>query len=228
MCVESPKKSGLTSMLNPDDFRLVQTEDFFHTEQVVNFGTGSEVKGVIAVSAINKFIVAVVKPSPEKADMIFYISQDGENWHEAIFPEGANLHEKSFTIVESPGASLLVDVLGGGTDQFGSLYKSNSNGTFFIKSLENTNRNIMGFVDFERIQGVEGILIANVIMNPRQVESQAASKEIRTRMSFDDGASWKEISNVKDMNGGNMRCYENEVREYLLGNPLCSMLTICS
>ncbi|KAF1797441.1 hypothetical protein V8B55DRAFT_1516083 [Mucor lusitanicus] len=215
MCVESPTKSGLTSVLNPDEFRLVQTEDFFHTEKVVDFNTGRPVKGVIAVSAINRFIVAVVKPSPDKLDMVFYVSQDGENWHEAIFPEGANLHEKSFTIVESPGASLMIDVLGGGTDQFGSMYKSNSNGTFFIKSLENTNRNVMGYIDFERIQGVEGILIANVIMNPRQVESQGVGKEVRTRMSFDDGASWKELGVVKDMNGNNMRCSDRDCALHL-------------
>lgn len=211
MCVESPKKSGLTSVLNSDEFHLVQTEDFFHTEQVVDFNTGRDIKGVIDVSAVNRFIVAVVKPSPEKPDMIFYISQDGRSWHEAIFPEGANLHEKSFTIVESPGASLFVDVLGGGTNQFGSLYKSNSNGTFFIKSLDNTNRNMMGFVDFERIRGVEGILIANIIVNPRQVESQMDHKQIRTRMSFDDGASWRQITAVKDLNGGNIKCSEREV-----------------
>ncbi|KAI7893622.1 uncharacterized protein EV154DRAFT_600677 [Mucor mucedo] len=215
MCVESSKKTGLTSILNPDEFRLVQTEDFFHTEQVVDFNTGRDIKGVIDVSAVNRFIVAVVKPFPEKPDMIFYISQDGESWHEAIFPEGANLHEKSFTIVESPGSSLFVDVLGGGTSQFGSLYKSNSNGTFFIKSLENTNRNMMGFVDFERIQGVEGILIANIIANPRQVESQMDHKEIRTRMSFDDGASWKQIRVVKDTNGNDMRCSERECSLHL-------------
>ncbi|GAA5814583.1 hypothetical protein MFLAVUS_008082 [Mucor flavus] len=215
MCVESPKKSGLTSLLNPDEFRLVQTEDFFRTEQVVNFSSGQDVKGVIAVSAINRFIVAVVKPFPDKADMIFHISQDGENWHQAVFPEGAELHEKSFTIVESPGASLMVDVLAGGSDQFGSLYKSNSNGTFFVKSLENTNRNMMGFVDFERIQGVEGILIANVIMNPREVESQIAEKVIRTRMSFDDGASWNQISTARDTGGRSMGCSEKECALHL-------------
>ncbi|KAI8640138.1 hypothetical protein BD408DRAFT_445362 [Parasitella parasitica] len=215
MCVESPTKSGLTSMLNPDEFRLVQTEDFFRTEKVEDFNKGRQVKGVIAVSAVNRFIVAVAKPFPEKLDMVFYVSQDGEHWHEAIFPDGANLHEKSFTIVESSGPALMIDVLGGGSDQFGSMYKSNSNGTFFVKSLENTNRNVMGYIDFERIQGVEGILIANIIMNPRQVESQGAAKEIRTRMSFDDGASWKELTAVKDMNGNNMRCSDRECALHL-------------
>ncbi|RCI03384.1 vacuolar protein sorting/targeting protein PEP1, partial [Rhizopus stolonifer] len=215
MCVESPQKTGFTSTLNPDELRLIQTEDFFRTEKVVDFNTGKEIKGVIAVSTINRYIVAVVKPSPDKPDMVFYISLDGENWHEAVFPDGANLHEKSFTIIEGPGPALMVDVLGGGTNQFGSMYKSNSNGTYFVKSLEHTNRNGMGYIDFERIQGVEGILIANVIVNPKDVESQSASKDVRTRMSFDDGASWKELTNVKDMNGNAMRCNERDCSLHL-------------
>ncbi|KAI8067678.1 uncharacterized protein B0P05DRAFT_552523 [Gilbertella persicaria] len=215
MCVESPQKTGFTSTLNPDELRLIQTEDFFRTEKVVDFNTGKEIKGVIAVSTINRYIIAVVKPSPNKPDMVFYISLDGENWHEAVFPDGANLHEKSFTIIEGPGPALMVDVLGGGTNQFGSMYKSNSNGTYFVKSLEHTNRNGMGYIDFERIQGVEGILIANVIVNPKDVESQSASKDVRTRMSFDDGASWKELTNVKDMNGNAMRCNERDCSLHL-------------
>ncbi|KAI8967795.1 hypothetical protein BDF20DRAFT_917392 [Mycotypha africana] len=215
MCVESPRKSGITTLFDPEDFRLVQSEDFFKTEQVVDFNTGTEVKGVIAVSAINRFIVAVVKPSADTSDMILYVSQDGENWHKAVFPEGANLHEKAFTIVESPGPALMIDVLSGSSDQFGSMYKSNSNGTFFIKSLENTNRNMMGFIDFERIQGVEGILIANAVMNPKQVDSKSADKQVNTRMSFDDGATWKEITNVKDMNGKDLSCFDKQCALHL-------------
>ena len=221
MCVESPQKTGFSSILNPDELQLVQSEDFFRTEQPVDFGTGKPVKGVVAVSAINRFIVAVVKPSPDIPDMIFYISLDGEKWHRAVFPEGANLHEKSFTIVESPGASLMVDVLGGGNNQYGSLYKSNSNGTFFIKSLENTNRNPLGFVDFERIEGVEGILIANVIMNAQQVDQTGGNKEIVTRMSFDDGASWRPIAVVNDISGNKMQCREREVCSLELQKKIC-------
>ncbi|KAI8370594.1 uncharacterized protein BYT42DRAFT_617135 [Radiomyces spectabilis] len=209
MCVESPRKSGLVSLLNPDELRLVQSEDFFHSEQPVNFGTGTDVRGVIAVSAVNKFLVAAVKPSPTQSDMDLYISEDGENWHEAVFPEGSALHEKAFTIVESTGASLLVDVLAGNSESFGSLYKSNSNGTFFVKSLENTNRNTMGIIDFERMQGVEGIMIANTVTNAKEVDS-GNRKRLQTRMSFDDGAHWTLITNVKDTNGNNMQCSESE------------------
>lgn len=166
--------------------------------------------GVLAVSAVGRFIVAAVKPTSQ-TDMTLYVTHDGEHWHETIFPEGAALHEKSFTIIESSNPALLVDVLSGEDAQFGSLYKSNSNGTFFSKSLENTNRNSMGYIDIERIPGVEGILVANQILNPRLVESQSVQREVRTLISFDDGGSWNEITKVKDMNGNNMKCYDDKV-----------------
>ncbi|KAG0173404.1 vacuolar protein sorting/targeting protein PEP1 [Apophysomyces sp. BC1034] len=209
MCVESPKKSGLTGLLDPESLRLVQSEDFFHTEQPVNFSTGDDVRGVIAVTTVNQFLVAAVKPSPMKPDMDLYVSLDGENWHEAVFPVDATVHEKAYTIVQSTSTSILVDVLDSSAN-FGTLYKSNSNGTFFVKSLEYTNRNAMGIVDFERVQGVEGIMVANVVVNHEQVERGNAKKEIQTRMSFDDGATWNGIKNVKNSEGRDMPCSDHE------------------
>lgn len=211
MCVESPQKKGLTSILNPEDLRLVQSEDFFHTEQPVYFGTGSEVHGVIAVSAVNRFIVAAAKPSAKESNMDLYISQDGENWHEAVFPEGAQLRENAYTIVESTGHALMVDVLTDPSASFGSLYKSNSNGTFFVNSLNHTNRNNVGIVDFERMQGVEGVMLANIVANYEQVAAGSADKQLQTRMSFDDGSTWAPIKKVKGMNGNDMPCSEEEV-----------------
>ncbi|RCI00049.1 vacuolar protein sorting/targeting protein PEP1, partial [Rhizopus azygosporus] len=209
MCVQSASGKSTNGLSLPDDLQLVRSDDFFHTEKVVDFGLGREMTGVLAVSAVGRFIVAAVKPTSQ-TDMTLYVTHDGEHWHETIFPEGAALHEKSFTIIESSNPALLVDVLSGEDAQFGSLYKSNSNGTFFSKSLENTNRNSMGYIDIERIPGVEGILVANQILNPRLVESQSVQREVRTLISFDDGGSWNEITKVKDMNGNNMKCYDDK------------------
>ncbi|ORZ10539.1 hypothetical protein BCR42DRAFT_469972 [Absidia repens] len=207
MCVESPNKRGsATNLLDPTELRLVQSEDFFHTEQVVDFGTGEKVSGVIAVNAVNQYLVAAVKPSATKTDMDLYISLDGESWHEAVFPPGTDLHEKAYTIVESTGTSLLVDMLGSDAG-YGSLYRSNSNGTFFVKSLEHTNRNPMGIIDFERIPGVEGVMLANVVINPNDISSKSTNmKKIQTRMSFDDGSTWSSIKKVMNSQGQNAAC----------------------
>ncbi|KAI9488126.1 hypothetical protein BDB00DRAFT_849759 [Zychaea mexicana] len=210
MCVESPEKAGLSSLFNPENFQLVQSEDFFRTTQPVNFGTGTEVHGVIAVSAVNRFLVAAAKPSAADPTMDLYVSQDGENWHEAVFPEGASVQEKAYTIVESTGQSLLVDVLVNPLAEFGTLYKSNSNGTFFVNSLNHTNRNGMGIVDFERMQGVEGVMLANVVANHEQVAAGSAKKELQTRISFDDGSTWTAIKKVKNPDGTELLCSEDE------------------
>lgn len=202
MCVELPSKrsSSTANLLDPHELRLVQSEDFFHTEQVVDFGTGHKVTGVVAVNTVGRYLVAAVKPRTTAPDMDLYISLDGERWHEAVFPPGTNIHEKAYTIVASEGTSLLVDMLGG--DDVGSLYRSNSNGTFFVKSLEHTHRNHMGVIDFERIQGVEGVMVANVVANPLE-----SSKKLQTRMSFDDGATWNPISkNVVNAQGQPLAC----------------------
>ncbi|KAI9281076.1 hypothetical protein BY458DRAFT_499521 [Sporodiniella umbellata] len=198
MCVEPTSDSK--------DYHLVRSDTFFQTEKVVDFGEGKPINGVIDVSAVGPFIVAAANPDKKVTDMSLYVTLDGQIWHEAVFPEGASLQEKSFTIIESSNPSLLIDVLEGERSRYGSLYKSNSNGTFFTKSLENTNRNPTGFIDVERIPGMEGVLMANEIINARQVETQMAEHLVRTRISFDDGGSWKEITTVRDTHGNHMGC----------------------
>ncbi|KAG2030087.1 hypothetical protein BDR03DRAFT_1037501 [Suillus americanus] len=49
---------------------------------------------------------------------------------------------------------------------WGHILKSNSNGTYFRLSLENVNRNIGGFVDFQRFVRLDGIAMAIIVANP--------------------------------------------------------------
>ena len=53
---------------------------------------------------------------------------------------------------------------------------TSSNGTFFVESLKDsdTNRNdiMMGYVDFETIYGVEGVGLANIVRNVKDVEGR--------------------------------------------------------
>merc|ERR1719487_1751240 len=74
----------------------------------------------------------------------------------------------------------------------GVLLTSNSNGTFFTKNIEHTNRNMHGFVDFEKIQNIQGIVMVNTVDNWEDVEKKwLADKQIRTQISFDDGRTWQ-------------------------------------
>lgn len=124
-------------------------------------------------------------------EMILYVSVDAKTWAKAQFPHAssARLRENAYTIVESTTYSLAVDVVLQDQGSIGTLFMSNSNGTFFVESLKDTNRNSMGYVDYERIYGVQGVGLANVVANAKDVEGQLSEKLLKTLITFDDGLS---------------------------------------
>lgn len=78
----------------------------------------------------------------------------------------------------------------------GELFTSNSNGTYFTRNLAHTNRLPKGFVDFEQVQGIDGIVMANVIKNADAIMSNPkAEKMLESKISFDDGKmdTWKNL-----------------------------------
>ncbi|KAH3665491.1 hypothetical protein OGAPHI_003677, partial [Ogataea philodendri] len=69
---------------------------------------------------------------------------------------------------------------------------SNSAGTSYVLNLENSNRDEGGFVDFEQIQGLEGLVVANVVDNPQDAR-KGARKRIKSLITHNDGAHWAPI-----------------------------------
>ena len=64
--------------------------------------------------------------------------------------------------------------------------KSNGNGTYFGISADYVNRNDRGFVDFEKMIGLDGIAVINVIANP-DAALITGRKELQTRITHNDG-----------------------------------------
>lgn len=167
--------------------RLYSSTDFFKTDRTfVDLGIGREAKGVVGVGGVQKYIVCAMKPGAE-GEMVLYVTTDGTTWSRAIFPHGQGLQENAYTIVESTGHSILVDV-SSADNGVGTLFTSNSNGTYFVKSQENTNRNKYGIVDFEKLVSIEGVAIMNTVANPSGVLN-GDSKVVKTKITFDDGPS---------------------------------------
>lgn len=69
---------------------------------------------------------------------------------------------------------------------WGTILKSNSNGTYFGISIENVNRDQRGYVDFEKMIGLDGIALINVVANPAQAPV-SGTKMLQSRITHNDG-----------------------------------------
>lgn len=133
--------------------RLYSSFDFFDKDtNFVDLGIGKEARGVVGIGGVQKYLVTALKPmsaagGQDSSEMVLYVTEDGFTWSRALFPHGHGLKENAYTIVESTEHSILVDVNSSPGSKMGTLFTSNSNGTYFVRSLEHTNRNKMGIVD---------------------------------------------------------------------------------
>ena len=108
----------------------------------------------------------------------------------------------AYTIVQSTTHSLAIDVLTDPLNNIGTLFLSDAEGIYFVEALSNTNRNDMGFVDFEALVGLEGIGLANVVRNAQEVLLGREEKKIRSLMTYDDGEYCKTTSLQPGKRGG--------------------------
>jgi hypothetical protein len=46
----------------------------------------------------------------------------------------------------------------------------------------------MGYVDYEKLYAVDGVGLANVVSNTKDVEGRGARKQLKTAITFDDSA----------------------------------------
>ncbi|EPS99967.1 hypothetical protein FOMPIDRAFT_1050062, partial [Fomitopsis schrenkii] len=76
------------------------------------------------------------------------------------------------------------------TTTIGTLFASNSNGTFFVESLNDTNCNEMGYADYENLYGIKGVGLVNIVANVEEVGGRRTQKQLQMCITFDDGCSW--------------------------------------
>ncbi len=79
--------------------------------------------------------------------------------------------------------------------EWGNLLKSNSNGTYYGLSLDHVNRNKRGYVDFEKMIGIDGVAVVNIVTNTEEA-ARSGKKKLQTRISHNDGlfpVSWFQI-----------------------------------
>jgi hypothetical protein len=176
------------------DNRLLLSSDFFDKSEIEpTIYEGRTVAGIINVAAVKGYI-AVAAKSEGTTELAMYVTDDAMTWHRAEFGNH-KLEENAYTLLESTNYSIQVDLMTSSTSApMGALFTSNSNGTYFTKNIEHTNRNHQGYVDFEKIQNIQGIVLVNVVDNWEEVENDfMADKKIKSKISFDDGREWRSL-----------------------------------
>ena len=182
----------------PHDQRLVVSDNYFEKETEPYLEGHRTVQGIINIAPVKGFIVAAAKAEGTK-ELAMYVTRDTSTWHRAVFPSDHKLEEDAYTLLESTNYSIQVDVLTTApSNPMGVLFNSNSNGTYFTRNIEHTNRNYKGIVDFEKIQGVQGIVLVNVVDNWKEVEKLRKDKKVQSKISFDDGRTFSPLKLKED------------------------------
>ncbi len=122
-----------------------------------------------------------------------------------------SLKENAYTIVESTTHSLAIDVLTEPLSDIGTLFVSSADGIYFVEALADTNRNMLGIVDYEGVTGLEGVALANVVANREEVVGWGEPKKLRSMMTYDDGSTWKPLkAPATRLDGSLWDCYTTD------------------
>ena len=99
----------------------------------------------------------------------------------------ADTGRQAYTILESSTMSVFLHVTTSEPPApfWGNILESNSNGTYGL-SIDNVNRNDAGYVDFEKMIGLDGIALINIVSNPLQATLNGR-KELQTKITHNDG-----------------------------------------
>lgn len=145
----------------------------------------------IVAYAIKSNFVVVATLDEAHAMLKAKVTADGFVFADVDFPSDFKIEaQTAFTILESSPHSIFMHVTTDSTlgHEKGAILKSNSNGTYYVLSLSDVNRNEVGYVDYDRLGLLEGVLIANTATDSKE------GKNKKTQISFNDGSQWNYIA----------------------------------
>lgn len=186
-----------------EDQRLFLSDNFFGAkdasgkiqETEPNLDSDKPVQGIVNLAIVKKFLL-VATTSLNTDEMALFVSDDSLKWHRAMFPTDHRVEQDAYTVLESTNYSIQIDVMTTRPgNPMGVMFSSNSNGTYFTRNIEHTNRNQRGHVDFEKMANIQGIFLLNKVANWEDVEKHGSTeKEKVTEITFDDGRSFEDVT----------------------------------
>ncbi|KAG2735071.1 hypothetical protein G9P44_001285 [Scheffersomyces stipitis] len=173
-CSVLDRSSGKLSLQGSDDYFQSSLTLFDHI-------VGYAITG-------NFVVVATVTVKDGKSELEAKVTIDGSQFAAADFPSDFHVDSKqAYTILDSQSKAIFMHVTTNSreNEEYGSILKSNSNGTSYVLSIEKVNRNRVGYVDYDRIDGLEGVIIANVVGAEKDT-----NKKLKTMITHNDGGEW--------------------------------------
>ncbi|QPG76801.1 hypothetical protein FOA43_004195 [Brettanomyces nanus] len=172
-----------------------------------NFFSAPEIilKGIIGSTSSGEFLI--VAKVNDDSSLTAFVSVDGYNFAEAKFPHNIEVTKQTaYTILNVNSKQIFMHVTTSSEYdlEFGALLKSNYNGTSYVTSLRNVNRNRAAYVDFESVQAPEGISLLNIVSNADKVKEDHVEKRLKTMITFNDGASWNSLESPSADSEGKM------------------------
>jgi len=191
-----------------NSLNLVASDDFFATQKM-------PFKDITRFALMDEFIL-VASINEDGTSLLLDVSVDGQQFAQAKFPSNFKVeHQQGYTVLDSSTHSVFLHVTVSKTKggEYGTLLKSNSNGTSYVKSIDNVNRNTPGYVDFEKMQGVEGVALINVVTNPKEAVNGEV-KLLRSKITHNDGGEWAYVKPPsKDVNGKAYECSSSDIEQ---------------
>jgi len=78
-------------------------------------------------------------------------------------------------------------------------------------AIDYVNRNQYGYVDFEKMIGLDGIALVNIVSNPQEAV-HTNQKAIQSRITHNDGGTWKQLVPPRRDSQGNEYACSSTVR----------------
>eukprot|EP00297_Palpitomonas_bilix_P001596 CAMPEP_0113910008 /NCGR_PEP_ID=MMETSP0780_2-20120614/27236_1 /TAXON_ID=652834 /ORGANISM="Palpitomonas bilix" /LENGTH=930 /DNA_ID=CAMNT_0000906015 /DNA_START=87 /DNA_END=2879 /DNA_ORIENTATION=+ /assembly_acc=CAM_ASM_000599 len=119
-----------------------------------------------------------------------HVSTDcGNSFVQTRFPYDLSTNAYNFLSSNDDSVFIHVDhALPGGKDyKRGNVYASDFTGASFTEVLPNNVRGSNGLADFHPVEGLDGVIIANVI---DQQDLGKARQRVQTKISYDNGGKW--------------------------------------
>ncbi|SCU99925.1 LANO_0F04368g1_1 [Lachancea nothofagi CBS 11611] len=178
---------------------IITSSDYFETEESTVF------EDALGYVSLGEYTVIAVPH--ENDELRAFVTINGDEYAEAKLPAGLNADkQQAYTVLGSQKGAIFFHLTTHMTEgqEYGALMKSNSNGTSFVTLERSVNRGSSGFVDFEKIEGLEGIIMINTVFNAEQLQlGKEGEKKLRSKISFNDGADWTYLQAPKTDSEGN-------------------------